>query len=121
MTAAPPYYDVGEGPSVTPDVWFAPTQVWEIKAADLSISPVHRAAAGQVDAARGIALRFPRLLRVRDDKKPEDATTATQARRRALPGAAARRLTRAAAAQVAEFYRNQKISHGHVAVDEDDE
>jgi hypothetical protein len=81
IPAPPPYYIVGEGPNVTPEVWFNPTQVWEVKAADLSISPVHRAAAGLVDPSKGIALRFPRLLRVRDDKKPEDATSATQVRR----------------------------------------
>jgi DNA ligase-1 len=83
IPAPPPYYIVGEGPNVTPEVWFNATQVWEVKAADLSISPVHRAATGLVDASKGIALRFPRLLRVRDDKKPEDATTSTQARLRA--------------------------------------
>ena len=108
---------VGEGPNVTPDVWFNPTLVWEIKAADLSISPVHRAAAGLVDATKGIALRFPRLLRVRDDKKPEDATTSTQvrAKRRVLFES---KHESVCFHQVAEFYRNQKINHTHAAVEE---
>jgi len=72
------YYSVPEGTNITPDVWFAPSQVWEVMAADLSISPVHTAAAGLVDDAKGIALRFPRFLRVRDDKGPEDSTNAAQ-------------------------------------------
>jgi len=42
------------------DVWFEPLHIWEVKAADITISPIH---------SNGLSLRFPRFIRERDDKK----------------------------------------------------
>ena len=58
------YYRTGDPPAV----WFEPCQVWEIRGAELTLSPVHKAGVGLVDKQRGMSLRFPRFLRVRDDK-----------------------------------------------------
>jgi DNA ligase-1 len=56
------------------DVWFEPKVVMEIKGADLTISPVHTVLKDKIKKG-GIALRFPRFIRWRDDKDPTQATT----------------------------------------------
>lgn len=49
-----------------------------MRAADLTLSPVHKAAVGRLHQQRGVAMRFPRFVRVRDDKSPMDATSAEE-------------------------------------------
>lgn len=73
---------------LVPDVWLEAKVVWEVKAADLSVSPVYTAGIGIVDSSKGISIRFPRLVRVRDDKTCEETTSPEQ---------------------VADMYRNQAV------------
>jgi len=62
------------------DVWFEPTLVVEVLAAELNVSPHHTAGWGLVKEDAGLALRFPRFTgRWRDDKAPTDATTVEEA------------------------------------------
>lgn len=70
------YYSYDTGSASQPDVWFEPTTVWEVLTADLSLSPVYKA--GIDTLGKGVSLRFPRFLRVRDDKDIDDITTSDQ-------------------------------------------
>jgi len=56
---------------MTPDVWFTPSVVVEVLAAEITKSPYH---------ALGLALRFPRFIRFREEKKAEQATTSSEIR-----------------------------------------
>lgn len=56
------------------DVWFSPSLVIEVLGDELTLSPVHTAAFNQLRKDSGLAVRFPRFIRWRNDKSPEDAT-----------------------------------------------
>jgi len=58
-----------------PDVWVEPKLVAEILGAELTLSPMHTCCLGWVKPGVGISIRFPRFIRWRPDKAPEDATT----------------------------------------------
>ncbi|KAF2189550.1 DNA ligase 1 [Zopfia rhizophila CBS 207.26] len=73
---AKPFYTHSSGNKDQPDVWFEPRFVWEVKTADLTLSPRYKAAADEVaGGGKGVSLRFPRFIKERDDKKPEQAST----------------------------------------------
>ena len=59
-----------------PDVWFEPQEVWEMAFADVTKSPTYLAAIGLVEEDRGLSMRFPRFLKVREDKSIDEASTA---------------------------------------------
>jgi len=65
----------GENPSV----WFKPCEVWEIRGAELTVSPVHKAGEGLLShEGKGLSIRFPRFIRVRKDRDVTDTTTPDQ-------------------------------------------
>ncbi len=78
----PQEYDVEK--LLTPDVWLKPGLVVEVSCDEITRSAVHSAGrvmepskSGKALSVKlaGFALRFPRLERFRDDKRPEDATS----------------------------------------------
>ncbi len=58
-----------------PDQWVFPQMVIEVRADEITKSPTHMA--GKTNGA-GYALRFPRMISIRTDKKPQDATTSNE-------------------------------------------
>jgi DNA ligase 1 len=58
-----------------PDAWFEPVIVVEVLAAEISRGPMHTCSSRD---GKGLALRFPRFLRIRDDKTAEQATTSSE-------------------------------------------
>ena len=58
---------------IQPDVWLKPSQIWEVQAACFTLSKTYQCGnaiiSQQGGAYNGLSLRFPRFIRVRDDKK----------------------------------------------------
>lgn len=61
-----------------PDVWFKPLVVVEVLGAEITRSPIHTCAERE---GKGLAIRFPRFLRYRDDKSVRQATTSKEIER----------------------------------------
>ena len=66
-----------------PDEWVRPEYVIEVNADEITESPVHTCAmAKKADGnSHGLALRFPRMVALRSDKSPKDATTESEIER----------------------------------------
>jgi DNA ligase-1 len=60
------------------EVWFSPGVVMEVLGDELTLSPIHTAAFDVLREASGLAVRFPRFQRWREDKAPEDATQVSE-------------------------------------------
>ncbi len=58
---------------ITPDIWVVPRLVVELQADEVSRSQMHPA--GRSDSGPGYALRFPRIIKERPERTPEDATS----------------------------------------------
>jgi len=60
------------------EVWFRPKVVMEILGDEITLSPIHTCAFERLREESGLAIRFPRYLRLREDKAPEDTTTVNE-------------------------------------------
>ena len=61
--------------NIKPDLWVEPALVAEIIGAELTLSPLHTCGYGALKPGVGVSIRFPRFIRWRPDKGPEEATT----------------------------------------------
>jgi DNA ligase-1 len=57
------------------DFWFEPALVLEVLGAEITVSPSHTVALGLKKEDAGLAIRFPRFTKWRDDKGPSEATS----------------------------------------------
>ncbi|MGZ7068380.1 MAG: ATP-dependent DNA ligase, partial [Methanobacterium sp.] len=62
---------------MNPDFWFTPKYVVEVLGSEITKSPVHTCNRDEKEK-QGLALRFPRFIRWREEKSPEQATTSEE-------------------------------------------
>ena len=62
---------------MNPDFWFAPKYVAEVLGSEITKSPVHTCNWNETEK-QGLALRFPRFIRWREEKFPEQATSSKE-------------------------------------------
>ncbi|MDA1338393.1 MAG: ATP-dependent DNA ligase [bacterium] len=63
--------------SLDVDVWASPQLIVEVKADEITLSPMHKASSRYVQEGKGLALRFPRLIKIRD-KTLQDSTSSIE-------------------------------------------
>ena len=56
------------------EVWFDPIVVMEVLGDEITASPLHLAAFGEIRKDAGLAIRFPRFTRWREDKSVDEVT-----------------------------------------------
>lgn len=110
-----PYYRFDD--KTRPDVWFEPAQVWEVKAADYSLSPIYPAAKGLV---RGrLTHRWTRRAASRSASPGSSACVPT---RRPKPARRPNLYFCVANVQLAELFRQQAAVNASLKdIDEDEE
>ena len=62
---------------MSPDFWFTPKYVVEVLGSEITKSPVHTCNWNESEK-QGLALRFPRFIRWREEKSPEQATSSNE-------------------------------------------
>jgi DNA ligase-1 len=63
---------------LVPDIWFDPEIVIEVLGDEITLSPLHTAAYNKLRQDSGLAIRFPRFTRWREDKSVNEITQVTE-------------------------------------------
>lgn len=70
-----PYLNINT--RIEPDVWVEPNLIVEVAYDEITLSPVHTCAQRDFEG-KGLALRFPRIIKLRDDKSINEITRTSE-------------------------------------------